>query len=236
MSGPLLTSTPSSASSVAVMPRWRRAARGTRRRPRCTRRQPGTVAFFHSSRVNDTSRPGRTGRCSVRAVSEGTCVSPIWRRKPRRGAVGGVSTGQTHAEAIAYLDEFVATRRGVEVFVEPATVVVETIGRARRGRRRVDPSPHRHARRPRRRSPSSTRSRSTTRRYGATRRGCGRGPAPRPPSAVRGLSRAPPRTRRRCPRAARPGCARQRRCRPWACSRLGALVEGRAGDVEVGPR
>jgi hypothetical protein len=52
-------------------------------------------------------------------------VSRLWRRK-RRGAVGGDSTRETHEDAIAYLDAFVATRRGVEVYVEPATVVVET--------------------------------------------------------------------------------------------------------------
>ena len=57
---------------------------------------------------------------------EGMSVSSFWRRKPRRGAVGGDSTKETHAEAIAYLDAFVSTHRGVEVYVEPATVVVET--------------------------------------------------------------------------------------------------------------
>src|SRR5947209_14063670 len=36
------------------------------------------------------------------------------------------STKDVHAEAIAYLDAFVASRRGVEVYVEPATVVTET--------------------------------------------------------------------------------------------------------------
>jgi hypothetical protein len=53
-------------------------------------------------------------------------VSPLWRRRPRRGAVGGDSTRETYGDAIAYLDAFVASRRGVEVYVEPATVVVET--------------------------------------------------------------------------------------------------------------
>jgi hypothetical protein len=46
--------------------------------------------------------------------------------RPRRGALGWDSTREKHAEALAYLDDFVATRRGVEVYVEPATVVVET--------------------------------------------------------------------------------------------------------------
>ncbi|MDX6207388.1 MAG: hypothetical protein QOF39_3445, partial [Frankiales bacterium] len=45
---------------------------------------------------------------------------------PRKGAVGGSSTRETRGEALAHLDAFVATRRGVEVFVEPATAVVET--------------------------------------------------------------------------------------------------------------
>jgi len=53
-------------------------------------------------------------------------VSPLWRRRPRRGAVGGDSTRDTHEEAVAYLDAFVASRRGVEVYVEPATAIVET--------------------------------------------------------------------------------------------------------------
>ncbi len=46
--------------------------------------------------------------------------------RPRKGALGWDSTRDTHADALAYLDDFVATRRGVEVYVEPATVVVET--------------------------------------------------------------------------------------------------------------
>jgi hypothetical protein len=46
--------------------------------------------------------------------------------RPRKGAVGGDSTRETHGDARAYLDDFVATHRGVEVFVEPATAVVET--------------------------------------------------------------------------------------------------------------
>ena len=37
----------------------------------------------------------------------------------------GTAPKDTHAEAIAYLDEFVGTRRGVEVYLEPATAVVE---------------------------------------------------------------------------------------------------------------
>ena len=53
-------------------------------------------------------------------------MSPVWRRKPRRGAVGWDSTKETQEETLAYLDAFVASRRGVEVYVEPATVVVET--------------------------------------------------------------------------------------------------------------
>jgi hypothetical protein len=53
-------------------------------------------------------------------------VSPVWRRRPRRGAVGGDTTKETQEEALAHLDAFVTTRRGVEVYVEPATVVVET--------------------------------------------------------------------------------------------------------------
>jgi hypothetical protein len=53
-------------------------------------------------------------------------VSPVWRRKPRRGAVGWESTKEAQEDVLAYLDAFVASRRGVEVYVEPATVVVET--------------------------------------------------------------------------------------------------------------
>jgi hypothetical protein len=80
------------------------------------------VAFFHSSRVDGTPRPGGQDR----QRDEGDVVKVFGWRRPRRGAVGWESTRETHAEAIAYLDEFVATRRGVEVYVEPATAVVET--------------------------------------------------------------------------------------------------------------
>ena len=46
--------------------------------------------------------------------------------RPRRGALGWDSTRDKHEEALEHLDTFVATRRGVEVYVEPATAVVET--------------------------------------------------------------------------------------------------------------
>jgi hypothetical protein len=57
---------------------------------------------------------------------EGTEVSPLWRRRPRRGAVGGDSTHETYEAAIADLDAFVVGHPGVEVYLEPATAVVET--------------------------------------------------------------------------------------------------------------
>ena len=43
----------------------------------------------------------------------------------RRGATAG-GYWQDKDETLAYLDAFVGSRRGVEVFVEPATVVTET--------------------------------------------------------------------------------------------------------------
>jgi hypothetical protein len=43
----------------------------------------------------------------------------------RRGAAAA-SYWQEKDETLAYLDEFVRTRRGVEVYVEPATVVTDT--------------------------------------------------------------------------------------------------------------
>ena len=43
----------------------------------------------------------------------------------RRGAAAG-GYWQDKDETLAYLDAFVASRRGVEVYVEPATVVTET--------------------------------------------------------------------------------------------------------------
>jgi hypothetical protein len=43
----------------------------------------------------------------------------------RRGAAAA-GYWQAKDETISYLDGFVASRRGVEVFVEPATVVTET--------------------------------------------------------------------------------------------------------------
>lgn len=43
----------------------------------------------------------------------------------RRGAAAG-GYWQDKDETLAYLDAFVGSRRGVEVYVEPATVVTET--------------------------------------------------------------------------------------------------------------
>jgi hypothetical protein len=55
-------------------------------------------------------------------VTRGSPVGPFGRR---RGAAAG-GYWQAKDETIAYLDAFVGARRGVEVYVEPATVVTET--------------------------------------------------------------------------------------------------------------
>jgi hypothetical protein len=90
-------------------------------------------------------------------------------RKQRRGA-GKRRRGT--AEDTAHLERFIATRSGVEAFVEPQTTITDTTvllvaSDGEWTRRRVDgPAGAR-------RSPSAHRSRCTTWAWSATRNGCG---------------------------------------------------------------